>query len=130
MLLLPGRSDGGAGERAAGSELPMVRVTKKDSSNHDIVGNKSGIPRERLTCSKMTPGTRWKRIAPRASWGWNRKRGAATEEEARGIDKNKEKKAGASWFVGGNDKKFIRRSVRAGGVAIMGKKGGGKGRER
>lgn len=61
---------------------------------------------------------------------------AASEEKTRRIDKNKERgkgrkkkkkrrSAGARWFVGGSDKKFIRRSVGAGGVAIMEKKSGG-----
>ncbi|OAD61652.1 hypothetical protein WN48_10793 [Eufriesea mexicana] len=56
------------------------------------------------------------------------------EEETRRIDKNKErargKKGRGRWLVGGSDKKFIRRSVGAGGVAIMGKNGGEKGRRR
>lgn len=47
------------------------------------------------------------------------------------IKTRKEKKrVGARWFVGGSDKKFIRRSVGAGGVAIMEKTGDEKRRRR
>lgn len=67
--------------------------------------------------------------------GWQpRKRKLEESIKTRREEKGKEGKkkkgrraGGARWFVGGSDKKFIRRSVGADGVAIMEKNGEGGG---